>query len=97
MTDRAHPEGRRRQAIALAYGEGDKAPRILAKGYGELAERIVAEAGRQGVYIHDAPELVGLLMQVNMDEYIPPELYQVIAELLVWIYEISPADDASSS
>ena len=81
----------RRQAIALAYQEGDDAPKVLAKGYGDVAERIVAEAKRQGVYVHDAPELVSLLMGLDLDERIPPMLYQVIAELLVWVYEISDA------
>ncbi len=81
----------RRQAIALAYQEGDDAPKVLAKGYGDVAERIVAEAKRQGIYVHDAPELVSLLMGLDLDERIPPMLYQVIAELLVWVYEISDA------
>lgn len=89
MTNRRqHQKGARRQAVALAYSDGDRAPTVLAKGYGELAERIVAEARRQGVYVHDAPELVGLLMQVDLDARIPPSLYQVIAELLAWVHEI---------
>lgn len=79
----------RRQAVALAYGERDDAPRVVAQGYGELAERIVEEARRQGIYVHDAPELVGLLMQLDLDEEVPPRLYQVIAELLVWVREVS--------
>ncbi|MCM2318435.1 flagellar biosynthesis protein [Geopseudomonas sagittaria] len=74
----------RRQALALAYGEGDGAPRLVAKGYGEVAERIIAEAQRHGVHIHDSPELVGLLMQLDLDAQIPPQLYQVVAELLAW-------------
>ena len=82
---------RRRQAVALAYRDGDDAPRVLAKGYGDMAERILAEAQRQGIYVHDAPELVGLLMGLDLDERIPPALYQVIAELLVWVYELSEA------
>ncbi len=77
----------RRQAVALAYQEGD-APRVLARGYGDLAERIIAEARRQDVFVHDAPELVGLLMQLDLDERIPPRLYQVIAELLVWLRDL---------
>ncbi|MFC3285452.1 EscU/YscU/HrcU family type III secretion system export apparatus switch protein [Litchfieldella rifensis] len=93
MNGGSSPPGRRRQAVALAYGEEDRAPRVLAKGYGELAERIVIEASRQGVYVHDAPELVALLMGLDIDERIPPQLYQVIAELLVWVYEIAPAHD----
>ncbi|MBB3140393.1 EscU/YscU/HrcU family type III secretion system export apparatus switch protein [Halomonas organivorans] len=79
----------RRQAVALAYQEAKGAPRVVAQGYGELAERIVEEARRQGVFVHDAPELVGLLMQLDLDEEIPPRLYQVIAELLVWVREMA--------
>ncbi|RDB42727.1 flagellar protein FhlB [Halomonas sp. DQ26W] len=82
---------KRRQAIALAYRDGDDAPRVLAKGYGDMADRILAEAKRQGVYVHDAPELVSLLMGLDLDERIPPMLYQAIAELLVWVYELSDA------
>ncbi|MFA5495103.1 MAG: EscU/YscU/HrcU family type III secretion system export apparatus switch protein [Porticoccaceae bacterium] len=95
MTDDG--DQRRRQAVALAYGEGDAAPRVVAQGYGLMAERIIAEAGRHGIYVHDSPELVSLLMQVDLDEQIPPRLYQVIAELLVWIREIEAgaADDIS--
>ncbi|MCG6656217.1 flagellar protein FhlB [Halomonas campisalis] len=84
----------RRQAVALAYRDGDDAPRVLAKGYGDMAERILAEAQRQGIYVHDAPELVGLLMGLDLDERIPPALYQVIAELLVWVYELSESQSA---
>lgn len=91
MTDGKNKQERRR-AVALAYREGDVAPRVVARGYGELAERIVAEARRQGIYVHDAPELVALLMQLNIDERIPPRLYQVIAELLVWVRELSSED-----
>ena len=80
---------RRRQAVALAYQENDRAPRVVAKGYGDLAERIMAEAQRQGIYVHDAPELVALLMQLDLDTEIPPGLYQIVAELLVWVFELS--------
>ena len=81
----------RRQAVALAYQEHERAPRVVAKGYGDLAERIMAEAQRQGIYVHDAPELVALLMQLDLDAEIPANLYQVIAELLVWVFELSEA------
>jgi flagellar biosynthesis protein len=90
MSEEALPDERRR-AIALAYRDGDDAPRVVAKGYGEIAERIIEEAERHGIYVHDAPELVALLMNLNLDEQIPPSLYQVIAELLVWVRQI--ADD----
>lgn len=78
-------DDRRRQAVALSYDGGDRAPRVVAQGYGQVADRIIEEARRCGIYVHDAPELVGLLMQLDLDERIPPALYQVIAELLVWV------------
>lgn len=88
MSERTTPP-RRRQAVALAYQESDSAPRVLARGYGDLAERIIAEARRQGVFVHDAPELVSLLMQLDIDQRIPATLYEVIAELLIWARELS--------
>ena len=94
MSDNDMADRPRKRAVALAYGEGDGAPRIVARGYGELADRIIAEAGRQGIYVHGAPELVALLMQLDIDEQIPPKLYQVIAELLVWVGELGSADAA---
>nr|WP_163503367.1 EscU/YscU/HrcU family type III secretion system export apparatus switch protein [Halomonas socia] len=95
MSERATPP-RRRQAVALAYQESDGAPRVLARGYGDLAERIIAEARRQGVFVHDAPELVSLLMQLDIDERIPPTLYEVIAELLIWARELSLEEEKAS-
>ncbi|MBD3894457.1 EscU/YscU/HrcU family type III secretion system export apparatus switch protein [Halomonas sp. ML-15] len=91
MSERGRP--RRRQAVALAYQESDGAPRVLARGYGDLAERIIAEARRQGLFVHDAPELVSLLMQLDIDERIPPTLYEVIAELLIWARELSVEEE----
>ncbi|QEM83798.1 EscU/YscU/HrcU family type III secretion system export apparatus switch protein [Halomonas binhaiensis] len=81
-----------RQALALGYApDSDDAPRVLAKGYGELADRIIAEARLHDIYVHDEPELVGLLMQLDLDEQIPPRLYHVIAEILIWVMELDNA------
>jgi len=89
----AEDRSNRRQALALAYGEGDGAPRLVAKGYGEVAERIIAEAQRHGVRIHDSPELVGLLMQLDLDAQIPAQLYQVVAELLAWVVRLESSEE----
>ena len=80
-----------RKAVALTYEDGEHAPKVVAQGYGKMAERIIEEARLHGVYVHDSPELVGLLMQLDIDDHIPPQLYQVIAELLVWLREIDSA------
>ncbi len=77
-----------KNAVALAYTEGDVAPRVVAKGNGLIAEQIIARAQEKGVYVHESPELVALLMQVNIDEHIPGQLYIVVAELLAWLYQL---------
>ena len=80
----------RKRAAALVYDPkgGDAAPRVVAKGYGVLAEMIVARAHDAGLYVHTAPEMVSLLMQVDLDSHIPPALYQAVAELLSWVYRL---------
>lgn len=79
----------RKRAVALAYsGERHDAPRVVAKGHGDVASRIIEQARGAGIFVHDSPELVALLLQVDLDERIPETLYQVIAELLVWISEV---------
>lgn len=78
----------RLEAVALAYGSGEDAPRVVARGYGLMAERIIEEARRHGVFVHDAPELVDLLMQLDLDQRIPLSLYQAIAELLAWVHSV---------
>lgn len=75
-----------RQAIALTYEQGDHAPRILAKGRGVVAEQMIARAQEHQIFVHESKELVNLLMQVDLDDYIPPALYQAIAEILSWLY-----------
>lgn len=80
-----------REAIALAYRQTDAAPRVVAKGKGLIAEEIIARAHQHGVYVHESPELVALLTQVDLDEHIPPQLYLAVAELLAWLYRIEHA------
>ena len=77
-----------KSAVALAYGQTDAAPRIVAKGRGMIAEKIISRAREHGVYVHESPELVSLLMQVDLDQRIPAQLYVVVAELLAWIYRL---------
>jgi flagellar biosynthesis protein len=77
---------RERRAAALSYKKGDYAPRVIAKGDGVVAEAIINLARETGVYVHESPELVDLLMNVNLDRHIPPELYVAVAELLAWLY-----------
>jgi len=81
-------EQKRRQAVALAGSGGSEAARVIAIGYGDLAEQVIAEARRHGIYVHDSPELVGLLMGLDLDQRVPDRLYDVVAELLAWVAEV---------
>lgn len=86
----------RQSAVALAYDDGEAAPRVTAKGRGLIAETIIARAREAGIYVHESPELVALLMQVDLDRNIPQELYVVVAELLAWLYRIDQPPAAAA-
>lgn len=91
-----NPTSERRSAVALAYAENAPAPKVVAKGRGLIAEAIIERARAAGVYVHDSPELVGLLMQVDLDRHIPPQLYVAVAELLAWIYRLEQRREAAA-
>lgn len=77
----------RRRAIALRYREGrDHAPRLTAKGQGEVADRIIAVAKAAGVPMHEDRDLVQLLGALQLDAEIPPTLYRAMAEVLAHVY-----------
>ena len=80
----------RKSAAALRYKLGeDPAPRLVAKGMGKIAERIIEAAQKAGVPIHEDPDLLALLMTLNINEVIPPETYIAVAEVLAFIYRIN--------
>ncbi len=82
------PDKKRQSAVALAYQGNDSAPRVVAKGRGLIAQAIIERAREHGVFVHESEELVGLLMQVELDQGIPPQLYLAVAELLAWLYRL---------
>ena len=84
MTPPKNPD--RPSAVALSYRAGQHAPTVVAKGYGLMAERIVEQARGAGVFVHDSPALVNLLMQVDLDEHIPEPLYLAVAEVLAFVH-----------
>ena len=83
------------QAVALAYAEGDTAPRVVAKGSGWLAAAIVERAQAAGIAVHESAALARLLMRVELDDPIPPELYRAVAELLAWLYRLEREEGSS--
>lgn len=79
-------------AVALAYGQNKGAPKVVAKGRGLIAQAIIERARQHGVFVHESEDLVGLLMKVELDQEIPPQLYLAVAELLAWLYHLEHGD-----
>jgi len=77
-----------KKAVALKYERyKDSAPKVVAKGKGVIAEKIIEVAKQHGVYIKEDPTLVEVLSGLELYEEIPEELYKVIAEIFVLIYQ----------
>jgi flagellar biosynthesis protein len=77
-------------ATALQYDAGhDGAPRVVASGQRKVAEQILAEAKKHNIAIYEDTALTLALSAVNLGEEIPPELYQVVAQVLAYIYRVS--------
>jgi flagellar biosynthesis protein len=80
----------RRKAVALQYKHGvDPAPRVTAKGQGEVAERIIETARAHGIAIEGNAALAEALSHVELDQQIPPELYRAVAEVIGFVLRLS--------
>lgn len=76
---------KRKQAIALEYNPSEDAPKVIASGQGALAERIIEKAKEANVPLHRDDKLADTLSRLEIGEMIPPELYEVVAEILVFV------------
>ncbi|WP_026651131.1 EscU/YscU/HrcU family type III secretion system export apparatus switch protein [Butyrivibrio proteoclasticus] len=73
-------------AVALSYDPNeDGAPRVIASGKGVLAEKIIEQAKENDIPIHEDDKLADTLSRLEIGEMIPPELYEVVAEILVFV------------
>ena len=78
-------EQKPKQAVALSYDPDDDAPKVVATGKGSLAEKIIEEAKQAKVPVHTDSKLADTLSRLEIGELIPPELYEVVAEILVFV------------
>lgn len=74
-----------KQAIALEYDLHEDAPKVIASGRGAVAERIIEKAKEAAVPVHRDDKLADTLSRLEIGEMIPPELYEVVAEILVFV------------
>ncbi len=87
MTVQPHPP--RRRVAALRYEAGTStAPRVVARGEGHIAERILALAGEHGVPVHRDPALADALAALELDREIPPALFAAVAEVIGFLYRL---------
>lgn len=81
------PMSKMRKAVAMKYDPlTSSAPKLLAKGQGELADKILEKAKENGVPIQEDQSLVEVLSKLDIDQEIPPELFSVVAEILSFVY-----------
>lgn len=94
----AAAEKKQLRAVALRYDKNRAAsPEVVASGKGKIAEKIIAAAREAGIYIKEDPDLLELLARVPVGQEIPMELYQAVAELLVFVYRVNKRYAAPSS
>ncbi len=80
----------RERAAALRYdAEKDRAPRVVAKGSGKVAEKIIELARKHGIPLREDPVLIEILSQLDLQQEIPPAVYSVVAEILAFIYRLN--------
>jgi flagellar biosynthesis protein len=78
-----------KQAVALSYRANTmEAPRVVAKGKGFIAENILKAAREHNIPVQEDPSLVEVLGKLDLNQQIPPELYQVVAEVLAFVYRL---------
>nr|WP_106784168.1 EscU/YscU/HrcU family type III secretion system export apparatus switch protein [Lysinibacillus timonensis] len=94
MSDRTY---KRKEAIALTYDPtGSSGPKVVAKGKGSVAENILEKASRHEVPIYEDSTLIELLGQLDLNDAIPEDLYQAVAEVFAFIYRLDNKFEASS-
>lgn len=85
MAETEKQEKRIKQAIALEYNPEEDAPKVIASGRGLVAERMIEKAKESDIPIHRDDKLADTLSKLEIGEMIPPELYEVVAEILIFV------------
>jgi len=77
------------KAVALKYkAYEDLAPKVVAKGKGKIAKKIIQKAKEFDVPLFQNEELANMLLDVELNEEIPKELYETVVEVFIWLYNI---------
>lgn len=79
------PKFRNKTAVALSYHPDEPAPRIIASGKGYLADKIIKKADENKIPLHKDEQLAGTLSRLEVGDFIPPELYEIVSEILLFV------------
>ena len=83
----------KKKAVALKYDIEDVAPKVVGKGQGYVAEKILDRAVENKIPVYKDKQLVSDLMGINLGDNIPPELYEVVASVLVFISDLDKMEE----
>lgn len=79
---------KRQKAVALSYDLEQPAPKVVAKGEGLIAKNIISKAKEENIVIYEDSRLVEDLIRLNLNQDIPEELYEVVAEIIFYVYKL---------
>ncbi|XQY93494.1 EscU/YscU/HrcU family type III secretion system export apparatus switch protein [Metabacillus sp. HB246100] len=78
-----------KKAVALRYdAEKQSAPKVIAKGQGQVAEKIIESAKGNEIHIHEDPALIEIMSKLELNQKVPEELYEAVAEIFAFVYRI---------
>jgi flagellar biosynthesis protein len=87
-----------KKAVALGYKPtSDNAPKVLAAGKGKIAEKIISTAKEHGIPLQEDSDMVEVLSKLDINEEIPPDLYQAVAEILSFVYRLNKDSKPSAT
>lgn len=87
MKDSSDKKSPRKKAVALRYdAEKEESPKVVAKGAGKLAEKLLELAKKHNIPIHEDSDLVNILSKLELNEEIPASTYIAVAEILAFVY-----------
>ena len=84
------------KAVALKYkAYEENAPKVIAKGKGEIAKKIIQKANKYDIPIFQNETLADMLLNVEVDEEIPPKMYEAVVEVFIWLYKLEERAELS--
>ncbi len=79
---------KKNKAVALSYKDGDNAPKVVAKGRGIIADKIIEKGKEEDIFVYEDNKLVEELIRLDLNEEIPPSLYEAVSRIIIFVYQL---------